>query len=1144
MRYQEIISFSLAVFMISISLIAFSGIGNSGSDVRTMGTTLKNGGVSPEAGWPGNTTFGFYVNYSDSGNLPPSSVDVVIDNIHHSMNTPSGNYASGINCTLSLKTINPGNHSYYFIAQNTSYPNWTYARYPANGSLSLSVLGSNYYPNLNYTGHDPSNPLENQTVMFWAVYTDLGGDAPLFVNVVINGTQYNMSGDGTNYKGGVWYHYNHTFTSGFSHTYCFETMDDNPDRRLYYRTGNRTLAMRAEPELYNGTVTPESGDARKTNFTFSVVYRNRNGDSPYYIHLVIEGRSYSMDRVDYNSSFEDGVEYERTLSQFFSGMHEYYFYAYSRYGDPVRLPSGNGTYTFNATGNYSQPELYNASITPESGNSSTIFNISVYYKDADNDPPKYVCIYAYTGYQETNISMTVSGTDYRNGTYCYVNTTLPTGRYQLYFASRDITNLYDSTHVWLNVSVMDGDSYGKLSNGYAEPNPAVQNTSVNFSVNCFDPMGWPDYVYLILDGDDYYMWSDWVNESTFVFRRDVYLNLPGGEHDFHFEGRDSYGYNIRYPEEGNLTLYVYDHLPVLKDPGIDPKIGNDQDTFDFWITYLDEKGLAPSSIKLFLGNGSYTMTSTENSYKNGVNYSHSMGLSVGRHYYYFMTTLSNGAFARYPAKGELHIDVDGHTGLVSRQLIPTTGDTDTLFNFTIKYVDTNGLVPSYVRVFIDNDFFNMTVDGTDYENGTTCHYTTKLGLGNHTYYFEALNAKRSYRSPTPGNYFKVHVSAVDDDHSPILSSGRVSPIEGNSSTIFTFSIVYLDSDGDEPNKVSILINEVEHSMTVSGTDYKNGVNCTYSTKLQTGNYSFYFIAYDSTNMTARYPALTSMKLSVGDGGSSSNPPEKKAPIAHIAYSVSGKNASLDGSKSYDPDGFIVTYTWYIGDDIYSGKYRNISFDEPGYYSAKLVVVDNDGYSDYDIAGFWAYDRTSSRDPHEVGGVITVDKEGSETQIEKNGTSISVKDSDDDSVTFSVKTSEDDSIVVMEVDKDMLEVGEDEVLQLRIGGKIVGSASDLESLLTSSSSTPLYYIVDTGDSYRIVLYLPDETDSDVDLLVVEDPEKEKDDSALIWLILLIAVVVIILVLIVMVGFSRREETGEDEDLLEDLEAIEESLNSEE
>ncbi len=62
-------------------------------------------------------------------------------------------------------------------------------------------------------------------------------------------------------------------------------------------------------------------------------------------------------------------------------------------------------------------------------------------------------------------------------------------------------------------------------------------------------------------------------------------------------------------------------------------------------------------------------------------------------------------------------------------MTPTSGDTETLFTFSVDYNQLDGDPPDSIQVVIDGEWYDMTSTNGHYE------YSTKLSEGNHTYYF-------------------------------------------------------------------------------------------------------------------------------------------------------------------------------------------------------------------------------------------------------------------------------------------------------------------------------------------------------------------------------------------------------------------------
>jgi hypothetical protein len=79
---------------------------------------------------------------------------------------------------------------------------------------------------------------------------------------------------------------------------------------------------------------------------------------------------------------------------------------------------------------------------------------------------------------------------------------------------------------------------------------------------------------------------------------------------------------------------------------------------------------------------------------------------------------------------------------------------------------------------------------------------------------------------------------------PKLTDGEVTPESGDTETKFTFTVHYFDEDGDPPESVSVIIDDVEYKMTLkSGEDGANGIY-EYTTTLSKGTHSYYYDAND------------------------------------------------------------------------------------------------------------------------------------------------------------------------------------------------------------------------------------------------------------------------------------------------------------
>ncbi len=135
-----------------------------------------------------------------------------------------------------------------------------------------------------------------------------------------------------------------------------------------------------------------------------------------------------------------------------------------------------------------------------------------------------------------------------------------------------------------------------------------------------------------------------------------------------------------------------------------------------------------------------------------------------------------------------------------------------------------------------------------------------------------FNKKSALLSGTPvdkdiGSYW-VYISVKDDENEldfhnftlmvtklltnntkPTLTNGNMQPLEGDTKTEFTFSVLYTDKDND-PGEVYVWIDGKKYKMTAdpADTNYTDGVVYTFKTKLDEGKHNYYFTGSDGTNI--------------------------------------------------------------------------------------------------------------------------------------------------------------------------------------------------------------------------------------------------------------------------------------------------------
>ena len=152
--------------------------------------------------------------------------------------------------------------------------------------------------------------------------------------------------------------------------------------------------------------------------------------------------------------------------------------------------------------------------------------------------------------------------------------------------------------------------------------------------------------------------------------------------------------------------------------------------------------------------------------------------------YYFIILCQDDRMAKYSdidgdASGEISIttESDNSDPVLSGWGVEfDTGTVDDLFVFLITVKDADSL-PEYVFVVIDNESFAMTLIDGNASAGARYEYSTKLGEGEHEYYFRVLdsyfkdNISKEERRPETGNstleVVKKKSSGGDNGMSPL-----------------------------------------------------------------------------------------------------------------------------------------------------------------------------------------------------------------------------------------------------------------------------------------------------------------------------------------------------------------------------------------
>ncbi len=354
------------------------------------------------------------------------------------------------------------------------------------------------------------------------------------------------------------------------------------------------------------------------------------------------------------------------------------------------------------------------------------------------------------------------------------------------------------------------------------------------------------------------------------------FTLSKGTHSYYFEFTDGNWVGnapVYLPDNAPEDQYsgpIIDNKPDLSDAKVAPAYGDYDQAFVFSVYFSDPDEDPPVSGLVFIdghghalsepaeegetpSDGIYTYTTTGSE------------LGVGDHTYHFEFEYSVNEWIRIPVVGEsTDLTVNNAPVLETGTVMPTTGDTDADYTYSVHYKDVDNHPPVKANVVVDGISHQMSLY-SDFDSDGTYRYTISgdlIGYGQHIYYFDFEDTEDGTTmlpAPPLEPYRGPSINAI-----PTLSGGQVSPISGDADVDFTFSVHFADPDGIRPSEVAMVLDGVRYALTLEEgiiTDglYERTIN---GTNIGLGDdHSFYFEATDDSGSSARFPMDTSEAIS-------------------------------------------------------------------------------------------------------------------------------------------------------------------------------------------------------------------------------------------------------------------------------------------
>ena len=188
-------------------------------------------------------------------------------------------------------------------------------------------------PPLLSEGHvTPEEGTEDEPFEFRVLYRDADGDVPEHVTLEIDGERIEMDSElnenqGWDFKEGVNFSTRLKRLGAGIHHFRFIASDGRhkvyTDTRKGPMVSEGPAPENTKPILKEIFVTPQDGDT-DSSFTFSVIYKDKDGDEPLYVDLRLDNHRFSMDSFEKENP-EAGIQFKVTLQGLSADEHQYSF---------------------------------------------------------------------------------------------------------------------------------------------------------------------------------------------------------------------------------------------------------------------------------------------------------------------------------------------------------------------------------------------------------------------------------------------------------------------------------------------------------------------------------------------------------------------------------------------------------------------------------------------------------------------------------------------------------------------------------------------------------------------------------------------------------------------------------------------------
>ena len=173
--------------------------------------------------------------------------------------------------------------------------------------------------------------------------------------------------------------------------------------------------------------------------------------------------------------------------------------------------------------------------------------------------------------------------------------------------------------------------------------------------------------------------------------------------------------------------------PTLSSGNVTPSSGDTTTIFNYYVTYTDSDGDAPTAKYVYIDGSSHTMTKISGDYTSGATFNYSTTLSAGTHNYYFYFSDGHGHTVRLPTSGTYSgpsVTQPDTTPPASITSLNASDIGPTWINWT--WINPSDVDFTYVAIWFNDAWDNTTANTTNYYNATGLEDGTQYTISTHS----------------------------------------------------------------------------------------------------------------------------------------------------------------------------------------------------------------------------------------------------------------------------------------------------------------------------------------------------------------------------------------------------------------------------